>query len=272
VIERDLPKDCMGVDPRTVRGPTAFGCDVRPGSWDLIIGGVETSSTTKIPVIKPLFTGKVRDEADVIFFLRQYKVRFGVIDTRPETTLAKRLQLSAREHGIKVWRAEYNTAPSVVEVQENEGEGVLKLDRTMTLDNVHYSFVTGLSVILPQNWQEVTKGSFKREMTSSTRIPTMWQGKPHYSWDHVGDDHSFHAFNYLLVAVKKGNLLSFGSSETLRPDKGLVASSRSELIVEVQSNKGGYTQKKRSVDWEAIDLIDGMKGRVSSQPGMVFEL
>ena len=217
----ELPRGCMGIQPASVRGPCAAGIDIRPGSWDIVVADLRRSPA-QVPVVRPIFVGKVRDEADVLFLLRQYKVRIAVADTRPEMTLAKRLQVSAEPYGIQVWRAEYNTAPSAIEMQSNDKEMVLKMDRTMTIDVVHFSFLTGLTVVLPQNYKEITGGQFAREMTSSQRVPTRWQGKDCYAWEHQGPDHSLHAFNYLLSAIRKGNLISYGGAETMGAERGLV--------------------------------------------------
>lgn len=219
----DLPRGCMGIQPRDVRGPCAAGVDIRPGSFDIICADV-VRSPAGLCVVRPLFIGKVRDEIDTLFVIEQYKVRVAVVDTRPETTLAKRLQVSAREKGIEVWRAEYNTSPSSIDMQANENEMVLKLDRTMTLDTVHYAFQTGLTAVLPQNFKEITGGQFLREMCASQRVPTRWMGKDCYAWENRGADHSFHAFNYLLAAIKKGNLAAYSSLETMGPSRGLVES------------------------------------------------
>jgi hypothetical protein len=220
-IRVELPKGCMGVTPSSVRGPCAIGVDVRPGSWDVVCGDV-VMSPAGLYVARPLFVGMVRDELDVLHVMQQYKVRVGVCDTRPETTLAKRLQVSARDKGIEVWRAEYNTSPSTIDMQANEKEMVLKLDRTMTLDTVHYAFQTGLTVVLPQNFKEITGGDFVREMCSSQRVPTRWMGKDCYTWEGRGADHAFHAFNYFLAAIRKGNLMAYGGTETMGPSRGLV--------------------------------------------------
>ncbi|MGE5610475.1 MAG: hypothetical protein ACM359_14590 [Bacillota bacterium] len=241
-VRVELPQGCMGVQPKTVRGPCACGVDIRPGSWDIICADV-LMAPSGIHVVRPLFIGKVRDEQDVLFVMQQYKVRVGVADTRPETTLAKRLQGAARDKGIEVWRAEYNTSPGAIDIQANESEMVLKLDRTMTLDNVHYAFTTGLTVVLPQNFKEITGGQFAREMIASQRVPTRWMGKDCYMWENRGADHSFHAFNYLLAAIKKGNLIAFGGAATMGPSLGMVESSQPKNV-------------KRDL-WNELEPVDG---------------
>jgi hypothetical protein len=224
----ELPIGCFGLSPKLVRGPCAFGCDIRPGSWDLVVGDVHRNEAG-VWVTRPVFIGKVRDEVDVLFVAKQYHARVGVCDTRPETTLAKRLQIAGRDCGIEVWRAEYNTAPSSIPAVANHNEGVLKLDRTMALDDVHYAFHTGIGIIIPQNYREITGGDFERELISSTRVPTRWMGKDCYSWEHSGPDHSFHMLGYLLAAIKVGNLIAYGGIETMGATLGAIHGRANEV-------------------------------------------
>ena len=260
-----IPSGCMGLQPSSIRGPCAIGCDVRPGSWDVVIADLIRNPKSQLRVVRPVFIGKVEDDEQVEFVMRQYKVRFGGIDTRPETTLAKRLQTRAAPLGIKLWRCEYNTAPSTIEVTENEAEGLLKLDRTLTLDAVHYSFMTGGTVLLPQNFRQVTGGQFTREMTSASRVPIKWQGRDAYSWAKQGPDHVFHAWNYLLVAIGRSNMLAYGGELTAMAHRGIVEGSlKKNLVNHVDSGD----PKKRDrltahmVDWDGImnDQVDNDEG------------
>jgi hypothetical protein len=251
----------MGVSPSKVIGPTAAGIDIRYGSWDVLIADVVTSPSSNMHVVRLLFAGKVRDNDDALFLLRQYKTRFGVADARPEATLAKRLQTEAARFGVKLWRAEYNTAPSQVEAQENSVEGTLRLDRTMSLDNVHWAFTTGATVALPTNYARVTDGDFVKEMTSSTRTPTKWQGKDCYVWDSPGADHAFHAFGYLIQAIKKSNMLAFGGNATMFSSPGLVARTMDKVITSINTGARPGERPKPQLAWDRLEKLDG-PGRV----------
>lgn len=259
-----LKPGCMGVPPRLVRGPCAAGIDIRPGSWDVVVADLVRNPSTHVSVVRPVFVGKVDDEEQVMWVLRQWKVRYAVADTRPETTLAKRLQEKAFDHGIKVWRAEYNTAPSgsSVEITENANEGLLKLDRTMTLDNVHFSFLTGRTVLLPQNYRSITGGDFVREMCSSSRVPVKVANREAWSWEHQGPDHAFHAWNYLLVAIQKSNLLAYGGALTMGAHKGIVEGTLRRNItadpIETGVKTAGTVAARGGIDWKGIlDEEDG---------------
>lgn len=205
-----LPEGCMGLQPSSIKGYTAAGCDIRPDSWDLIIGKpVFTAKGNK--VTKAVFIGKVRDEDEVEFVMRQYRVRVAVADCRPEATLAKRLQERMRRYGVSFWRAEYNTSPSSIEMKINEAEGLIKLDKTITLDRVQYAFATSTTVAIPQNYIAVSQGAFSREMKGANRQLKQWMGRDVYVWEPLGDDHAMHAWNYLSVAVTVGKMFDIDS-------------------------------------------------------------
>jgi hypothetical protein len=248
----DLPDNCMGLDPGTIRGPCAFGCDIRPGSWDLLVGDILKGKN--VPhVIRPVFVGKVRDEADVMFVARQYRCRFGVCDTRPETTLAARLQVAARGYGMKVWRAQYNNAPTAIEVQENSNEMLLTLDRTMALDHVHMLFQFGKGVALPANFQEITHGEFVRELTTPSRVPTKWNGKECSTW--VGlPDHTMHAWQYLYQAMRRGNMLIGGGEACAMSVPGLVRGMGDKPLIQMESGRSEVP--KIEVDWDKVEADD----------------
>lgn len=215
----------MGLPLNLVQYPCLAGVDIRPGSWDLIIGDLQRNRHTGKKVVRPVFVGKVRDEREVAFLLRQYRVRFGVTDCRPETTLAKRLQEDVYRHGIELWRAEYNTTPTSIKMQPNPNERLVKLDRTMTLDTVHHAFQTGQGIVLPQNFKDLTRGEFQSEMKGMTRVYTRWHGKDAYAWEKQGPDHAFHALNLLFVALAISGLGDFDAGSDGIIEKGVVETS-----------------------------------------------
>lgn len=218
-ILRTIPNGAMGLLPSMIVGRCAVGCDIRPGSWDVAIGDVVLGSKG-LRVPRLVFYGKVRDDEDVEALADQYRAVGGVSDSRPDATLAERLQGRMRKKGMRWWRANYNTAPSDVKMQENVGEGILKLERTMTLDDVHWGFLTGIGIALPQNFREIAGGDFAKEMTSSTRVPTRWHGQEWNRWADQGPDHAFHAINYMLVAMAKIGLAAWGSGEIVGATPG----------------------------------------------------
>lgn len=253
-----LPKGCMGLPPRMVRA-SAAGIDVRPGSYDVVVGDVLFSRTTRTRVVRIVFVGKLRDESEALFVLRQYKTRVAVIDTRPEMTIAKRFQDNARKYGIAVWRAEYTTVPTSVLVTENFNEGLLKIDRTMGLDNVQHSFNTGLTIVIPQNYREILGGHFVSEMISSTRASHRFAGgKDGYIWEASGDDHVFHAMNYLLVAIDRANLGINNIEATIGPTRGMTVSEvvRCSDPRDIDSSQNIVVDHNVGLDWASIEKAD----------------
>jgi hypothetical protein len=84
----------MGLQPSEIRGPCAAGVDVRPGSWDIVIADLLKNPKSQLRVVRPVFVGKVEDEAQVLFVMRQYNTRFAVADSR-----AGEQRIAADDHG-----------------------------------------------------------------------------------------------------------------------------------------------------------------------------
>jgi hypothetical protein len=221
-----LPLGCMGIQPKFLTNACAMGVDIRPGSWDVIIGDLWRPGPDR-KVARAVFIGKVRDEVDVEFLAEQYPVRCGIVDSRPDGTLSKRLVDRLVKRGKNFWRAQYATNPSTVEMTKNEKERIITLERTMTLDNNSWMpFVTGMGAALPENFRDIMGGKFKNEMCASTRQPVMWNQEPWNRWSE-GSDHAFHAWNYMMVAMQIGRMEHLGDPTTLMARPGRVESSLS---------------------------------------------
>lgn len=202
-ITLPLPKGCMGIPPDAVRNPCAMGVDVRPGSWDVSIGDVVRRGPKF--VARLVFYGKVRDEDDVVWLCNQYPVRCGVVDVRPEQSIAPRMVKSLRAQHKEFWRAQYNTNPTAVEMTVNEKEHLLTLERTMAMDEVYFALDKGETMAIPENYASIEGGQFSNELKAPTKVPILWHGEPWWRWTD-GADHAFHSLNYLLVAMKVGKL------------------------------------------------------------------
>ncbi len=215
-----------GPAPALVRGVRAAGIDIRPNSWDVHVGDVHMvkapGASVVVPTVRLVFAGKLEDEVQALHVLRQYRVRAALCDSRPDAMLAQRFQRSAARHHVDFWRANYATNPTDVELRFNEAEKIVTVARTMTLDAVQHCFMTRSGVALPQNLRDLTGGQFVREMTCSTRVPTVWQGREDWKWEESGPDHAFHAFNYLMIAVRIGKLDRVGTGLAAAPVRGTV--------------------------------------------------
>jgi hypothetical protein len=248
----DLPAGCMGIEPARCVGPRVQGCDIRPNSWDVAVMDV-VAVRKGLYVPRLAFYGKVSDEAQALFVAKQYSVMAHVSDSAPDATLAERLQQALRRIGVKAWRASYLTAPSDVKITENTVERVLKLERTMVLDDVHYAFFGGLGIAIPQNYLEICGGAWKSELSSMTRTPTKWHGREYNDWVKHGDDHAFHTLSYAFVALEMSGLLTRpGGDATLGAVRGMVESTLGRNVVQdpgVEPNEDESTYLEAT--WEA---------------------
>lgn len=226
----DLSSDNMGLKLNFVQPPCVCGIDVRPGSYDIVIADIIDSMIYKRRVIRPVFIGKVADERECLFVMLNYSVGTMMVDARPETTLAQRLQQEAQRHFITAYRAQYNTQPSAVEMTLNEAEGLYTLERTMTMDVVHHYFQTLQQIVLPKNFRDCTNAQFTAEMSSPTRTPQEWHGRDYWQWVKGGPDHAFHAFNMMICAARVSGLIEgeIGGESTIM--RGEVVGMSSETM------------------------------------------
>jgi len=239
------------MQPALVKGPSALGCDIRPGSFDVCICDL-LMARNDLWVKRLVFYGKVPDEKAVEFLARQYRVRVGCCDSRPEGTLALRLQQALLKNHVEFFRCQYATCETEVKITENREERLLTLARTKTLDDVHHDFSTALGWLIPQNYLEIGRTAylseagrraakeshgdvwsggkdFATELKASTKILTTQHGRPAYVWTE-GTDHAFHALNLLNVAVARGDLQRFGGTAVVGPVKGLVANTLQDSL------------------------------------------
>lgn len=218
----DLPSGSMGLPLQLVVPPCIAGIDVRPGSYDVIIADVWTSSLREQRVVRPVFIAKLRTEKEATYIMRQYGVRYGIIDARPEADLALRCVEECEKYNIELWRSEYMTQPSTLDIVTTDKHRLLKLERTITLTFLHHCFTTGLIVTLPRNYKHITGGQFLAEMCSSTKTPTRWHGRDYQDWQPKGPDHALHAFNMLMVAAKMSGMLRAGFGNDTLITTGIV--------------------------------------------------
>lgn len=215
-----MPIGCMGVQPSKVRGNCALGLDIRPGSYDCSCAEI-VRPKPGVSIPRLVFYGKVDDETAVQFLCEQYNVRSAVIDSRPDATIASRFQADCKKKGIKCWRAQYSPSPTNRRMTMDEGEGLITLDRTQTLDDVFSAFAEGIGIAIPQNYREICSGQFAAELCDPNRTPVVWHGVPCFMWKNSGGDHAFHSMNYLRLAIELGKL-DAGSPDILLPQKGIV--------------------------------------------------
>lgn len=219
----NLPSHAMGLPPKHCVRPCAAGIDIRPGSWDTIIGDVVKNPKGEY-VSRIVFQAKLDDEDQVEQVIAAYGVACAVKDSRPETTIAERLQKRLRKKGIQSWRCSYLTTPSDVKILEVADEGIIRVDRTMTLDDIPWQMNTG-TMAVPQNFRSICRGEFLQEMCASTRLPRITHGREWWDWDNARNaDHSFHALNYLLLAIQVGKLMFRNNDAVMATTAGFLES------------------------------------------------
>lgn len=232
-LKQHIP-GCMGVQPSSVTRACAMGCDVRPGSWDVAIAEPWKIKDQDMVMAKLVFYGKVQDEEDVMFLAQQYPVSCGVMDSRPDGSLIQRTVRQLNKMGKDFWRAQYNTNPSNIERVTNEKEKLVTLNRSMTMDNVLHAFISGLGMALPQNYKYIHKGrsdeygDFVSELLTPTRV-TKDASKGEdglVDWT-KGEDHAYHAINYLLAAIAIGKF-NLPRGRVMMPMLGAVAGTLSD--------------------------------------------
>lgn len=227
------------MDPSHTSRPAAAGVDIGTNRWDLaIIDAVSVREGLVVPRL--VFYGKMRDEQEATWVCRQYGVQSIVADSMPDGTLVLRWQKNiVGRYGVRrFWRAQYNTAPSQVEFTENESEGILRMDKTLTLDSLKHAFATAMGIFIPQNYREIDRGNWLKEMTCSTKVPVIWHGIATYRWEGPPDDHAFNAMNYAKVAMEYGGLLKWGSASLMGATRGEVDRSSFEDDDEISGAYG----------------------------------
>lgn len=205
-----LPDGSMGLPPKSIVGPCAMGCDVRPGSYDVSIVDIQKPRPDmKIPRL--VFYGKVRDENEVAWLAQQYPVRVGIVDCRPDGTVIDRFVKRMNKLHKNFWRVQYNpNSASAIEMSFNEANRLITLHRTMAIDEVFFA-VSNTAMAIPENFRDICSGLFAREMCNSTRTAEInSRGEESYSWS-KGDDHALHSLAYSCCAVKIGKLNTIGS-------------------------------------------------------------
>lgn len=195
-----------------VRPPCFFGLDIRPHSWDLLIGDLVLSPVSNRRILRLVFAGKLDDEQECIGVASAYRVRWGIGDSRPEYHLCERMQKACEKAGIEMWRCAYNTYPSDVKVTRNDAERMLRVDKSHTTDDVMHLFQTG-EIAVPVNFSELTGGAFMKEVTGPNRLLTKWHGRDCYAWEPNGPDHALNALNYLNLAVEISGLRSYAMAD-----------------------------------------------------------
>jgi hypothetical protein len=150
---------------------------------------------------RQLFAGEVASFDDVGHLANQYNVETGVIDIRPESRAAREFQATLAKN--RIWVCDYvldkNSVEPVVWIEEGPDAGLVKADRSRTLDETMARFFDQ-SNTLPGNIKSIT--DYFAHLKALTRVQTQDKRTGNNVVRYVGRkaDHYLHAENYATIA------------------------------------------------------------------------
>lgn len=174
--------------------PCVIGIDV--GSMMNVIIA-ELAPEESRTVARVIFIGEVRDENEVIDLFRRFNIKCGVIDSRPEMRMSRRL--AATLPGLFMGEYLTDNPRDMINIDARS----FKTDRTTSMDGVKEAVLLQ-SVAFPRNAASVP--GFMDQMIAPTRVwiadkDSVTEGR--YIWTEGNQaDHYFHAVNYMLMAKK----------------------------------------------------------------------
>ena len=194
--------------------PCSMGIDVGPESLDVRISRYPFDFNGRVAV----YIGKVKNFLTIYDLINSYRVSVCVIDAEPETRKTTELQshFRGRCSVVRCYERKLLTVTDALEDMEARAkareQGILTIDRTFMMDSVQASYARRQNQI-PKNWRYLSNERYLPEMTTPTRVYEVDpnDGRPCYTWTH-GNDHSFHADLFDLVASRLGNFTSGGMS------------------------------------------------------------
>ncbi len=181
----------------TVKKPCVMGVDTATDHWDISISHQEKIGNTDLHRL--VFIGKMNPK-DGLHFLHELVERYHVIcviiDMQPETLPVMQFQQEAK---CVVWRCDFwNTVGRETEYIEDSGK--VMTNRREMLDKSYYMLRQN-RLILPENYRDILKGLYVKEMMALTRVTEqntkgIWVSK----WVGPNEDHQRLADGYRNLA------------------------------------------------------------------------
>jgi len=207
--DNTMSPDLITSIPRS-HGPCSMGIDVGPESLDVRVSCYPHDTEGRVAV----YIGKVKNFNKIYDLIHAYRVSVCVIDAEPETRKSTELQnhLRGRCTVVRCYERRVSTVSDTLESMEERtrarDKGLVTIDRTFMMDSVQASYSRRQNHI-PKNWRFLADSRYLTEMTTPTRVYEVDpnDGRPCYTWTH-GNDHSFHADLFDLVASRLGNFTS----------------------------------------------------------------
>lgn len=158
--------------------------------FNIIIAEIQQDRKLRIVNISEL---PVEDIREVFELFMRYKVKLFVIDSRPETRIARQIIAQWKPYGHGFLNQYTSTSK---DISWNLNDKIISCGRTYILDTVKEMLLTK-QIILPQNARSIN--NFYSQMTASTRVFN--DKRQEYVWTEGGNpDHWFHGMAYLALA------------------------------------------------------------------------
>jgi len=160
---------------------------------------VVIGSFTRQGTVRVVYAGAIpgiETTAELVKLVRPYRVRVGVIDEQPEKRFSRKMVYRNRNW----WMCGYVGGKRDI---PDPKARVISTDRTVTLDAVREMISLGPSrVVIPRAL--TANQDFVDQMTALTRVynPERNKGEGGFEWKGDNADHYFHAFGYMLLAMR----------------------------------------------------------------------
>jgi Phage terminase large subunit (GpA) len=191
--------DCCGADNQLAGhpGPCAMGVDVMKMKYAVI--GFK-SGTDRYEIVR---LARVSGWNDVHDLAKRYNVKSCVIDAMPDIDAVRDFQ---KAEPYKIFLCQY-TESSIQNVDFNQDSGIVKANRTQTLDQTHRMFMDR-KYRLPRRDAEVNLFAEQCCNTAKLLERNKKTGAEVYRYvDDGGPDHYRHALNYFTLAASGNRIV-----------------------------------------------------------------
>ncbi|RPI56229.1 MAG: hypothetical protein EHM49_00835 [Deltaproteobacteria bacterium] len=189
---------CCGLEPMLYKSHMSCAMGVDVGKMLHAVIGYRINKT-QYRIVKVAAVPKFEDLHDLA---RKFSVRHCVIDALPETHKVRDFQ---RNEPYPVYLCQYQESLGAGQRLWNDGEGMVKVNRTEVCDETHTLITTLGKCELPRR-NEVIE-TYAKQMSNIAKVleEDKVSGSKIYRYRKLGDDHYRHATNYWLMSVDQIN-------------------------------------------------------------------
>jgi len=212
-------------------GPTAMGVDV--GRQLHYVIGVRLRPE-QLQIIN---VGSVPTFSDLHSLVKNFGVKYICVDAEPEVRAVHEFQNAMREKQVRAYSCDY--VPAATEAIFDESKQQIKVNRTISLDELHFIMTTPGRCILPKRCPPVEE--LAAHLAALTKMAeTDPLGATRMVWRKTGTaDHLAHALNYFLIVAKRLGLA---------PDSPYVGYKKRQEFAETQFDVFNYGRKEQTWD------------------------